>query len=115
MSRPIDRLARWVDDDQLFLGSALVAYARDEGLNDAALAERLGCTPDALTRLRLCYRPRAGRFREDVAALAAKFGARELVLVQAIRRAEALIALQDDAAGASPTLIAARDHDCEDQ
>jgi hypothetical protein len=48
-------------DDPLFLAYALARYATHESLTDLGLANRLGCTVEKLTNLRLCWMPRAGR------------------------------------------------------
>lgn len=111
MSRPIDRLAMRVLDDPRFLGAALAAYARDEGLDDAGLAAWLGCSLDGLTRLRLCYRPREDRLHDDLRLLSQRFGARALALLQALRRADALTALRAAPGESTAALLAARDHE----
>jgi hypothetical protein len=62
-------LAARVSREPFFLGSALAAYQRRHGLDDAGLAALLGCDVAALTDLRLCRRPGTagpGRTEEDV-------------------------------------------------
>jgi hypothetical protein len=74
----LDHLASRVAGDPSFLGSALASYQQRHGLDDAGLAAVLGCTPNALTQLRLCRRPgvaEPGRTaEEDVAVSATRFG-----------------------------------------
>jgi hypothetical protein len=113
----LDALARRVVDDPFFLGEALAAYARSEGLDDAGLAAALGCSVEGLARLRLCRRPDPARFGADVARIAERFGARADALAEAVRRADALAALRDASAGAAEAglLMAARDRDEDDE
>ena len=111
-------LLRWTAErastDRFFLASALLPYARAEGLDDAGLAERLGCAPDDLPALLLCRRPekQGGRFRMDVERIAERFGLDPARLAQAIRLADALAAFGGAAPEATgPLLAAARDRD----
>ncbi len=94
-----------------FLAAALLPYARAEGLDDAALAARLGCAPERLARLLLCRQPRPapGAFREDVAQIAAAFGLDAPRLANILRQASALAAL--GAAHDAAWLAAARDRE----
>jgi hypothetical protein len=75
---PLDALARRVSDDPFFLASALAAYQRRHGLDDAALADLLGCPVAALTGLRLCRMPGGGdpgrSVGQDVRDVARHFG-----------------------------------------
>jgi hypothetical protein len=98
-------------DDPFFLGSALAEYARSEGLDEAELAAALGCSSEALARLRLCRRPDPApeRFLDEVELIAHRFGARPEVVAEAVRRADALVALREPALGARGLLMAARD------
>ena len=116
MAEHLNELARRVASDTFFLASALAVYARSEGLDDAALAARLGCQPEALTMLHLCRRPQSGaRFGPDIAAIAARFSVGAELLATVVRRADALEAMRGSGAthvaGLSErgTLIAARD------
>ena len=99
-----------------FLASALLPYAEIEGLDDAALAEWLGCRPDDLPRLLLCRRPRPEppAFRADVERIAEAFGLSAPTLAEVVRQADALQALRE--AGPSVGrgwLAAARDREPE--
>jgi hypothetical protein len=99
-----------------FLAAALLPYARAEGLNYAALAERLGCAPAVLPRLLLCRRPRPepGAFRADLEQLGATFGLDVGRLAAMVRLADARAALQ--AAQLEPGLLAAaRDREPEER
>ena len=116
MAEHLNDLARRVQLDPFFLASALAIYARSEGLDDAALAARLGCLPETLTVLHLCRRPHPdARFGHEIATIAARFSVSAELLATVVRRADALEAMRGpDAVGASGlgergTLIAARD------
>jgi hypothetical protein len=109
MTTPLDRLAQRVTSDPGFLAAALAAYGKSEGLDDAALAARLGCDPPILTNLRLCRmpRPQPPQFGQDVERIAGRFGVQAEVLADMVRRGQNLLRFQ---AGATPgTLLAARD------
>lgn len=82
---PLERLAARCASEPSFLAHALAAYQRRHGLTDALLADVLGCTRDALTRLRLCGVPRAERFAADCRLIAERFGVRVDVLEEACR------------------------------
>jgi hypothetical protein len=51
---PLDKLAARAAERPFFLASALAAYQKRHGLDDAGLCRLLGCPPAALTTLRLC-------------------------------------------------------------
>jgi hypothetical protein len=114
MSDPLIGLAARVANDGFFLAAALAVYARSEGLDDAGLAARLGCTVEQLPLVRLCRAPRSdaqGR-REDVAAIAGHLGLDERMLMAVVKRATVLAGFQ--AAAVAPTagqLMAARDRE----
>jgi hypothetical protein len=111
LSSRLEALARRVTEDPFFLGSALADYARSEGLDDAGLAAALGCSGEALARLRLCRRPDPApeRFAAEVERIASRFGARPEVVAEAVRRADALAGLRGPAVGERGLLMAARD------
>ena len=116
MPRRIDALARRVRHDPFFLASALADYARTEQLDEGGLASRLGCSLDDLGPLRLCRRPRSdpALFRQDVAAIAARFKVNGDVIAEAVRRADAIAAMQQTPAQGHGLLMAARDrHEAE--
>lgn len=86
----LDHLANRVAADPFFLAHSLAEFARSEGLDEVALAARLGCREEDLTMIRLCRTPRpdlAG-FREDVAAVAGRFGVAFRVLAAGVRHGQ---------------------------
>jgi hypothetical protein len=113
---PLERLAQRAATDPFFLGYRLAAYAQLHDLNDAALAARLGCTPELLPTIRLCRAPRMDplSFREDVLCVAEKFGLNRQKLAEAAKplfatpQREATPEKMLDAAG---VLLAARDRE----
>jgi hypothetical protein len=108
MSGPLERLARRARGDPFFLAPLLACYAECEGLDDAGLAEALGCPPAALTALRLCRAPRPApeEFWADVTRIAERFGADPERLAALVRQSQATLALRAAAGG---RLLAARD------
>ncbi len=112
----IERLARRIEGDSLFLAAALAAYARSEGLDDHELAARLGCAVETLGPLRLCLRPRPERFAADVDEIASRFGVDDERLAEAVRRADALARMPRRAPGrpVEGLLMAARDRAPDD-
>jgi len=115
VSSRLEALARRVMEDPFFLGSALAEYARSEGLDEVGLSAALGCSGEALARLRLCRRPDPApeRFAAEVELIATRFGARPDVVAEAVRRADALAGLRGPAAGERGLLMAARDRALE--
>lgn len=107
------RAGRRAGGRPFFLASALLAYARAERLDDAALADHLGCAPGDLPALFLCRRPAAATFRADVERIAERFHLDAVRLAEAIRLAEGLGALGKAAqqAGSTHLLRAARDRE----
>ncbi len=99
-----------------FLASALAEYTRSEGLDEAALAGRLGCSAETLTRLRLCRMPRASPplFWRDVELIAQRFAVPVELLGEIVRRGQSLVHLRS-ATGkqqdAPDMLLAARDEE----
>ena len=68
MSRSLARLAARAAADPHFLAHPLARYAAAAGLDDAALAARLGVPLAALDALRLCPAPRPGEGAAGYAA-----------------------------------------------
>jgi hypothetical protein len=113
MSDAVRLLADRLAADPRFLAHPLAEYARSEGLDEAALAARLGCRPDDLPLVRLCQSPRADEFRADVTAVATRYGIDPETLAQAVKRGQGLAETREAvrrADGAS-FLMAARDDD----
>src|SRR4051812_17216616 len=96
MNESARRLADRVAVDPFFLSFALAEYAAAEQLDEAALAARLGITPDVLPHVRLCRSPRPDPdgFREDVVRIAGKFGLDPGVLKEAARHGQAVAAMR---------------------
>lgn len=92
-----------------FLASALLPYARAEGLDDDALAEQLGCPPGELPAILLCRRPsgEGSMFRADVKAIADRFRLDATRLARMLRAADSLEAFGGATTGG--LLTAARD------
>lgn len=112
--RLLRRAAERAGERPFFLAAALLPYARAEGLDDAGLADRLGCAPGDLATLLLCRRPsnEGGRFRMDVERIAERFGLDAPRLAEVVRLADALVAFGEVAADTpSGFLAAARDRD----
>jgi hypothetical protein len=116
MTDALDFLARRAATDPAFLGQALSDYAESEALDDDALAAALRCPAATLNALRICLRPRpeSALFRADIEEIAARFGAAPEVLVEAVRRSDALAALRR-APASQGTLLAARDRTSAEQ
>lgn len=105
----LERLARRASEEPSFLGWQLAAFARTRGLNDAALADFLGCPIATLANVRLCGPIRADHFREDVTCVAGKFGLNPQRLAEASKplpSGPARERTDDEVAG---VLLAARD------
>jgi hypothetical protein len=113
----LDRLAGRVRDDPFFLGFALAEYARAERLDDAQLAQRLGCPAESLTMLRLCRMPaeEPSAFRADVERIAQRFGASVDALTEVVRTAQVLGRFRQAPVTGSGSLLAARDDETEEQ
>lgn len=112
------RAAERASRDPFYLASSLLAYARAERLDDAGLADRLGCDPASLPAILLCRKPmgEAPMFRADVQAIAERFGLDPMRLVRLLRHADMLVATTDTPSGqAGHLLAAARDRHSEDQ
>jgi hypothetical protein len=95
MTSPLDRMAKRVEGDPFFLAPLLALFARSEGLDDAGLAAAFGRPVEILTDLRLCRAPRldADGFRQDIAAIAGRFGLDAGVLATVVRRGQVLQAV----------------------
>jgi hypothetical protein len=112
MADPLSSLARRAEERPTFLAALLGAYARSEDLDDAELADRLGCPAEQLSRLKLCRAPRTepAEMRQDVARLAELFGVDEAVLRRAVLRGRVVLRLRQ---GSDGMLLAARDRESE--
>src|SRR5439155_5495036 len=92
------------------LGRTLSEYEQANGLNDAALAAKLGCTREALSRLALCRCPddRDPSFAKDVQAIASFAPCSANALIGIVRQVRALHALREQPATSAGLLMAAR-------
>src|SRR3954470_25065209 len=101
MADPLSSLARRAEQRPAFLAALLGAYARSEDLDDAELADRLGCPVEQLSRLKLCRAPRSdpAEMREDVVRLAQLFGVDETALRQAVLRGRVVLRLRQSSDG----------------
>lgn len=111
MANPLDEMAERSRHEPFFFGCLLEQYAVAEGLDDAALAAKLGCEVADLRRLRLCRAPRddqAGS-REDVRRVAEALELDEGKLTHVVRRAKVAAMFR----GQGGSLMAARDRDEE--
>jgi hypothetical protein len=114
MNPYLNHLAQRVADAPDFLAYALAEYARGEKLADAGLAERLGCSVETLTHLRLCRMPRAKAplFWQDVEQIAQRFSVNAELLAEIARRGQGLFHLRAASSGQKDErnfLLAARD------
>lgn len=111
MGRRVDALANRAQEDSFFLASALRDYAESEGIDDLALAQRMGCSPRELSAIRLCRRPSSDvpQFSDDVDRIASRFHLDAELLAAAVRLSHALVAMRRPASGERGSLMAARD------
>ncbi len=88
MPHPLEALAARVASDPWFLASVLAAYQHRHRLDDAGLADLLGCPVATLTDLRLCCRPGvaapARTVEQDVQAIAATYRVDAAALQRAV-------------------------------
>lgn len=108
----LQRLASLARTHPTLLAGPLALYKEQEGLSDEQLASLLHCDIGALPKLALCERPReAPHFRADVERIAAYIHADVAQLAHVIRAAEARAALHQHSGTNTPTLLAARDQE----
>ena len=86
-SNLLRRAAFLASERDFFLAAPLLAYARAEGLDDAALAQRLGCPLSDLPALLLCRRPVGDTFDADVQRLVERFHVEADRLIEILRSA----------------------------
>jgi hypothetical protein len=112
MADPLESLARRAGRERFFLASVLAAYARTEGLDDAGLAEAVGCPLETLLHLRLCRAPRddSGGFREDIDRISSGFGLDPDRLAAVVKRGRVAARFEQQSPGGS-WLMAARDRE----
>jgi hypothetical protein len=109
------RAAERAAERPTFMAWVLARYRDAEGVDDDQLAHFLGITREALDQLALCGRPRQDLFKEDVAAIAERFGADPHRLTNLIRQVDALGAFaRAPAAGSLGVMAAARGRAAEE-
>ncbi len=104
--------AQRAGDRKFYLASALREYQDLRRIDDASLAQKLGCDAETLDRLRLCRRPatESDTFRTDVQAIAQRFGLAAIDLAVVLREVSSLEAMRSAEEGQpSAVLMAARD------
>src|SRR4051812_18939850 len=96
MTDPLKELATRARSEPFYLASVLEAYTRGEGLDDAALADALGCRVEDLLMLRLCRAPRgdAEGFRADIHCICERFGLGPDRLYRIVKRGRVLARMQ---------------------
>lgn len=115
-SPSLNRLAQLARARPNLLAGLLTLYKEQEGLDDQQLATLLGCDIKALPKLALCERPRqAPHFGEDVKRIADYVHADMMQLARLIRASESREAFSQGSGATSPTLLAARDSEDEDE
>jgi hypothetical protein len=113
MIDPLLALADRARTEPVFLAYLLQAFAVAHSLDDAGLADALGCTPADLPLVRLCraLRTTAEGFREDIELIATRFRLDPGRLRAILKQAGSIVCLR--AAGReaheSGYLMAARD------
>jgi hypothetical protein len=108
----LDALAARAATEPFFLASLLAAYARSEGLDDAGVAEFLGCPTSELTMIRLCRAPRveSAEFWEDIYCVAERFNLSAERLAEVVQRGRVVRRFEEQApVQGSGFLLAARD------
>ena len=102
------------EPDGFFVGWALENYRRERVMDRASLAAWLETDMATLARLAVCRRPTPAQqdYRARVEGLAAHYAIPQMKLAMLLRRAETVLAATANSYGVG--LIAARDHDAED-
>lgn len=115
----VDALTRAFQKAQsntFFLAKVLAEFQIQNNLDDAAIAESLGCKTDDLPRLGLCRCPDANQptFVTDIDHLANRYHLNANYLANLIRQVSALHAMKEQlrkSSGRQKLLLAARDRD----
>jgi hypothetical protein len=110
MDRLVEKAADRARNEPGFLGWVFDVYQAHFELDDARLADQVGCSETDLARLALCRLPRADQFHDDVTRIAARVDADPLQIASVIRICQALDRLQQSNL-ASDLLKAARRDD----
>lgn len=86
-SNVLRRAAQRAGEQEVFLAAPLLTYARAVRLDDAALAQHLGCTVTDLPALLLCRRPTGTTFDANVQRLVNRFHVKADRLTEILRSA----------------------------
>lgn len=111
------KAAQRAAQNPFFLAAPVMRVAEADGLSDAELAERLGCSEANLLAVLLCRRPDGdpAAFRADLARIAQRFGADPFLLAEAIRMGDSLAALAARGGVEQDLLAAARDRETDEE
>ena len=87
--------ARRASQHPFFLAAALERFRIHSGMQEADLAQFLGCDPESLPRVALCRQPdpASPAFRSDIRRIADTFGLQPERLLQVIRETDVLNAI----------------------
>lgn len=113
MAEPLDKMAKRLESDPFFLACSLRLFAQSMKLNEEQLAQKLGCSVEVLTSVRLCRAPSgdAAHFQQDVARIASEFNLHADALTEALRLGQAIFVMRGDSVS---SLMAARDGENQD-
>lgn len=109
------RFAARLVNDPTALAWTFARYKAAEGVDDAEVARRLGIDPDLLARVAICGRPRPGLWREDIEAVADRFGIEHGRLIRLVRHVDAVTSFYQAAGADAGLLAAARDRVAEEE
>lgn len=113
-ARLMRRAAERAVDRPEFMAWVLARYRAAERIDEDRLAVFLGISREVLDRVAVCGRPRPELFKEDVEAIAERFGVTVVRLVNLIREVEVLEAFAPMREGSGAALAAARDRIAEE-
>lgn len=107
----LERAGQRVLGDPAFLASWLSQYQQIARIDEQALCGTLGCGPQGLLHLRLCFAPSgtSSSFIEQVEKIAAYTGCQVDALVKIMRLVDSVTALSRESEDARTLLKAARE------
>jgi hypothetical protein len=109
MAKNLEHLARRLEGDPFFLACPLRVFAESMKLDDARLAEKLGCPLETLTVVCLCRAPTgdAAEFQRGISRIADKFNIDATRLTEVVRLGQAVFRMRQGSS--RKALLAARD------
>ena len=113
-ARLASRLVAKLGDHEGFLAWAFARYLAAERITEDALAARFGIARESLDLMGICGQPRPQFFKEDVEAIADRFGVEPTRLANLLREVEVLEAFRPKPEVGATVLAAARDHVAEE-